>query len=394
MEKSLQAFPVIVLSGARQTGKSTFLQCEFGNMHYITVDDYDILSQAKKDPHSLWEGKREVVIDEVQKAPEIISAIKITVDRERRKRKFIISGSSNLLLMEKVTESLAGRAAYFEMLPLLYGEILEHDREKVRFFEIWKKNFAVEETEVDNAESLQFASEWMLRGFMPPLIFIQESSNILLWWDSYIRTYLERDLRELSQVHSLVDFRNLLNQTEIARDIQLNQPTVFRYMKLLEVSSIIKRIPPIFPSRTKRIIKSPKIYFIDPGLAIYLSGYYELESLNKSKELCSFFETMVFLHLYALGQLCQPKANLHYLRTTTGSEVDFVLESGRKIIPFECKFTQKPGYGDIKNLLRFIDANPEVHLGFLLHTGKKIGYLHRKVIAAPWWWLFSSSDTK
>ena len=148
---------------------------------------------------------------------------------------------------------------------------------------------------------------------MPPLMNLTPGNDILLWWEGYIKTYLERDLRELSQVESLVDFRRvleslairtgtILNQTEISRDTGVSQPTVHRYIKLLEVSNLIKRVPAYYSSRTQRITKSSKTFFIDPGLSIYLSGYHDEDSLRKAREWGNFFETMIFLHLKVLSE--------------------------------------------------------------------------------------------
>jgi len=213
-----------------------------------------------------------------------------------------------------------------------------------------------------------------------------------------VKTYLERDLRELSQVESLVDFRkvlesvairtgNLLNQTEISRDTGVSQPTVYRYLKLLEVSNIIKRVPAYYPSRTKRITKSPKIFFVDPGLSVYLSGYHDEGSLGKARELGSFFETMIFLHLKILSELLIPKASLFYWRTTTAKEVDFIVEHGKKIVAFEGKISRNPTFRDCKNLLTFIEQNPRANRGVLLHSGGSAKWLHSKVLAVPWWWI-------
>ena len=392
IKKAIESFPVVVLTGARQVGKSTFLKEEFPDFKYLNLDEFTILEQAKIDPYSLWIGAEKVIIDEVQKCPEILLAIKNTVDKTQRKIKFILSGFSNILLMKEISESLAGRAIYFEMFPMTYREITGNI-EKINFLRLWKDDFIEEET-LEKINPIPF----ILKGFMPPLLYINDLDSILLWWEGYIKTYLERDLRDLSQIENLVNFRklmsvlaprtgNIINQTEIARDIGLSQPTVYRYLKLLEILNIIRRVPAYFSSRIKRVIKSPKIFFIDPALCAYLSEYHDEETIKIARELGNFFETMVFLHLQVYSELLNPKGKLYYFRSISGKDVDFIIEWRRKLLAFEVKLTENPTIKDIKNLIDFIEENPDSIRGVLIYTGDSIKYLHSKVIAIPWWWL-------
>jgi len=394
IRSAIESFPVVIISGARQVGKSTLLQNDFPHFKYINLDDFSTLKQAKADPASLWIHEEKIIIDEAQKVPEIFSAIKLEVDRARGKKRFIISGSSNLLLMQKITESLAGRAVYFELMPMIYGEMKESLDGLNRFLRLWERDFTAKEQQIESVEPLAF----MLRGFMPALLRVEDLRDILLWWEGYIKTYIERDLRELSQIESLVDFRRLLdslalrtanvvNQTDIARYVGISQPTVHRYIKLLEVSNIIKRVQSFSKSRSKRVVKAPKIFFIDPALSVYLSGYHDEESLRQARELGSFFETMVFLHLTVLCEMLVPKAKFFYFRTTTGREIDFIVEHGKKLIAVEVKYTKNPTFEHIKNLLHFIEEYPETIRGVLIHAGNTIKWLHSKVIAIPWWWI-------
>jgi len=399
VKEALESFSVVVITGARQVGKSTFAQNEFPDFPYLSLDDYDTLQQAREDPPSLWEGRERLVIDEVQREPGLLKAIKSTVDKGRKRHKFILTGSSNLLLMKGVSESLAGRAAYFEMLPMTLGEMEGEDPLRLVFHELWEKEFHLEEPPARKRRPSPLP--YLLRGFMPPVIFLRGQREVVLWWESYVKTYLERDLRDLSRVTSLTDFRNvmaalalrtgnLLNQTEVARDTRVSQPTVFRYLNLLEASNLLRRVPPYARSRTRRITKSPKAYFIDPGLSVHLSGYFDEESLAASRELGAFFENLVFLHLASLCETMTPRATIHYYRTTSGKEVDFVLEWGNKLLALECKLTERPGFGDIRNLLAFLEEHPSAVRGVLLHAGHEARALHRRVVALPWWWLSSS----
>ncbi|MCX8117592.1 MAG: ATP-binding protein [Desulfobacterota bacterium] len=385
---------MVIVSGARQVGKSTFLQNEFPDFKYLSLDDFSALHQAQRDPSSLWIDTDRVILDEAQKAPELFSAVKLAVDRSRRKIRFLISGSSNLLLMKGISETLAGRAIYFEMHPMTYGEMYGKGERPQNFLHLLHTHFKIKEQELKEVDPVPL----MLKGFMPPLLHLSEGKDVLLWWEGYVKTYLERDLRELSQIESLVDFRrvleslalrtgNLLNQTEVSRDTGVSQPTVYRYMKLLEISNLVKRIPAYFPARTKRITKSPKCFFVDPGLSIYLSGYYDEESLRKAREIGHYFESFIFLHLQVLSEWLVPKASLFYWRTPSGKEVDFVLEQGKNLFAFEVKMTQKPTFHDVRNLIAFVEEHPRTVRGVLIHAGSSIQYFHSKVIAIPWWWI-------
>ena len=392
---ALKNFPVIVITGARQVGKSTFLKNEFKDFKYINFDDYSIQEQAKKDPSSLWKDYNRIIIDEVQKVPEVLNSVKLTVDGSNKNIRFILSGSSNLLLMKNVSETLAGRAAYFEMQPMTYAEM--QGRGEGLFTHLLKKDF-----NLNAADKLKDAQvdylPILFKGFMPPLLNLKDEKEIILWWESYVRTYLERDLRELSQIESLIDFRkvmvslalrtgNLLNQSEIARDTGISQSSVHRYIKLLEISNIIKQIPAFYSNKIKRIMKMPKIFFVDPALSLYLAGYYDIGHLRESRELGSFFETMVYLHLKVYSELMIPKSQIFYYKTTAGKEVDFILEHGREILAFEVKTTDNPVFEDARNIIQFIENFPNTIRGVVVHSGKDVKWLHSKVIAVPWWML-------
>jgi predicted AAA+ superfamily ATPase len=393
---ALASFPVVIITGPRQVGKSTFLRNEFPGFRLIDLDDFSLLEQARNDPASLWEGCEKVIIDEVQKAPRALEAVKLEVDRSGRRKRFILSVSSNLLLMNKVTESLAGRAIYLEMLPFTYREMKGRGGGPGKLEAIMRKDFRLEEGSTKREDPLPH----ILRGAFPPLLTLREAEEVLMWWEGYVRTYLERDLRELSQIENLVDFRRLLgalalrtgsvmNQSALSRDTGISQPTVHRYIKLLEVSNLLVRVTPFTASRSKRIVKSPKLYYVDPGLNAFLAGYHDLDSLGSARELGSLFECLVLLQLLAEAELLVPRASIHFWRTSTGREVDFVLEQGRNLVAVEVKLTTRPSYNDARNLLAFLEEHPRATRGVLVHAGSALRYLHSRVIAVPWCWLSS-----
>jgi uncharacterized protein len=385
----IKEIPVVVLTGARQVGKSTLLQNELSsaNWKYITLDDFDIIDRAKEDPVGLISGNDRLIIDEVQKESGLIESIKLSIDKG--KGKYILSGSANILLMDKISDTLAGRAAYLVLNPMTRREISGEFRPK--WFAKLFDGKLPKEKKIKSTDPFQF----MLKGFMPRVIYIKKLENILRWWEGYVATYMERDLRNISNITSLTDFRkvmealalrtgNLINQSEIARDSGISQPSVHRYINLMEIGHIITKVTPFFPNRTKRIVKSPKVYWVDPALAVFLSGYYDVDSLKISRESGGFFENLVFLHLNALCELMAPKSKIHYYREVNQKEVDFVIEHGKKKIVIEVKLTNSPHYGDTKGLRYFVNEYPDTRSAILIHAGKEIKRFGDKIIAVPW----------
>lgn len=393
LQEAIKDHSIIVLTGARQVGKSTLLgNAEpFRNWRFHTLDDFDVLAQARSNPESLWAGTNQVILDEVQKAPELLLAVKKTVDRNPGKYQFVLSGSANLLLMKQVSESLAGRAIYFVLDPMSIGEMNEQPCPDV-LARLLNGEFPVE-------GSLNMPpsdpSESILRGFMPPLLRLEAPQAWTRWWEGYIATYLERDLRQVSQIDALLDFRRvmelaalrsgqLINQSEISRDAGLSQPTTHRYLNLLETTYLFDRLPAYTANRTTRLLKSPKAFFNDPALAVFLSGYFELEDLRKAREYGAYFETFIYHHLRILARLMTPSARLYFWRTLDGSEVDFVLEHGRRLLAVEVKLTNNPGYRDTTGLRLFLEKHPKTSAGVMVYGGKEIKRLDEKIVAIPW----------
>ncbi len=385
--------PVIVLTGARQVGKSTLLlNAEpFRSWRFHTLDDFGTLEQAKSNPESLWAGTNQIILDEVQKAPELLLAVKKTVDRHPGQYQFVLSGSTNLLLMKQVSESLAGRAIYFVLDPMSIGEMHNQPHPDI-LVRTLNGEFPDEQkitTELPNLE------EAILRGFMPPLLNLNTSQAWTRWWDGYVATYLERDLRQVAQIDALLDFRRvmeltalrsgqLINQSELARDARLSQPTTHRYLNLLETTHLFDRLPAYTASRTTRLLKSPKAFFTDPALAVFLSGYYELDDLRKAREYGAYFETFIYHHLRILTRLMIPTGRLYFWRTLEGNEVDFVLEYGRRLLAVEVKLTDNLGYRDTAGLRLFLEKHPKASGGLIVYGGTEVKRMDEKIIAIPW----------
>jgi len=384
---------VVVLTGARQVGKSTLLlnAKPFRDWRFLNMDDFDTLRQARQNPAALWAGADRVVLDEVQKAPELLPAIKQAVDRHPGRYRFVLSGSANLLLMRQVSESLAGRAVYYVLDPMTLGETHQAVQPDI-LTRALSGDWLPEATLPD---PLPDPVPLLLRGLMPALLTLTSPQAWARWWDGYVATYLERDLRQVSQIDALLDFRRLmqfvalrsgqlLNQSELARDAQLSQPTVHRYLNILETTHLFERLPVYTTSHPTRLLKSPKAFWNDTGLAIFLSGYFEEGDLGKSREFGAFFETLIYHHLRVLTRLMTPAGRLYFWRTQTGVGVDFVLEHGRHLLAIEVKRSDNPGYGDAAGLRAFLSEYPNASGGLLVHGGREIRRLDEKILAIPW----------
>lgn len=393
LQESVRDHPVTILTGARQVGKSTLLRNAepFRNWRYHSLDDFDVLAQARRDPQALWAGAETIILDEVQKAPELLSAVKRAVDEHPGRYRFVLSGSANLLLMKQVSESLAGRAVYLVLAPMSLGEI--HAVPPPDLLKRLLEGDFPQEGRLPQPPP--DVSEILLRGLMPPLLMLDNPQAWIRWWDGYVATYLERDLRQIAQIEALLDFRRLmellalrsgqlLNQSDLARDAGLSQPTSHRYLNLLETTHLFERLPAYAVSHTTRLLKAPKAFLSDPGLAVFLSGYYTPEEVRNAREYGAYFETLLYHHLRLLTRLLVPAGRLFFWRTREGREVDFVVEHGRKAIAVEVKATDHPGYGDIAGLQTFLREHPQAVGGLLLHSGSEIRRLDRNILAVPW----------
>lgn len=387
----LRVMPAVVVTGARQTGKSTLaVDLAPGNRRYLSLDDLDVVDTARRDPDALLSGNQPVTLDEVQREPDLLHAIKRAIDANRTPGRFLLTGSANLLLMRQVSESLAGRASYLTLWPMTRREQSGLGR-----CGLWDELLATRDDEWLDLLAAQpdTPEDWRalsLRGGFPtPALHLDTAHDRTIWFDGYVRTYLERDLQSLSAIAALPDFRRLmrasclrigqlLNQTELGRDVALAQPTVHRYLNLLETSYLLVRLSAYAVNRTKRLIKSPKLYWGDTGLALHLAG----DAAPGGAHL----ESMVLHDLLAWRDARLDRAEVFYWRTAVGEEVDFVIEAGAHLLPIEVKASEYPRLGDAKHLRTFrAEYGDQARAGLLLHTGSKLEWLAPDVLAAPWW---------
>lgn len=397
ISRQLAVHPAVILMGARQTGKSTLVQAHpaLTRHRYVTLDDLAFRELATSSPRDLVRLADQMTIDEVQRAPEVIIAVKqaIDEDRPRQKGRFALTGSANLLLMRGVSESLAGRAGYVTMWPLTRRERLGRGTAGAWTalveapFVRWRKIVA---------DASAGRASWRLEasrgGYPVPAHELDSAEDRFLWFDGYVSTYLERDLKDLAAVESLVDFQrfmravcsrvgNLANQTDIARDIGVSQPTIHRWLNLLETSFQLIRLEPYSVNRTKRLVKSPKLYWSDTGLALHLAG---------GEPSGAHLENLVLMDLVAWREGLVPRPEVLFWRASTGEEVDFVIElpRGGRLLAIEVKTTRRPGPRDAANLRTFRDDYRDRFLGgLLLHDGEEILSMGEGVLAVPWWML-------
>lgn len=394
IQRALQVSPVVVVLGARQTGKSTLVRWlpELRDRPYLSLDDFSTRAQAQTDPETLLERAPSLVLDEVQRTRDLLLAVKQAVDEDRPRRpgRFVLTGSANLLMMRRLGDTLAGRALYVHLWPFTQGEIAGEGR-------------AGRWSALVNAPSSDWRSllpsdprralDWreaVLRGAFPvPALELGDPEGRALWLAGYEQTYLERDLPTVRAVENLVDFRrlmraaslrigNLLNQSEMGRDVGIGQPQVHRFLSVLEASFLVVRLPAYAVNRTKRLIKAPKLYFVDPALAMHLAGETEPRGAH--------LESLVLSDLLVWRDLQPRRPEVLYWRTASGQEVDFVIEAGSRLLPIEVKASRRAVPRDARHLEAFLDEYPEgADGGLLLYAGQEVFPLTRRVLAAPWW---------
>jgi len=344
VKRAIKSFPAIVITGPRQSGKTTLLKYLFAHSHnFVSLENPDVRMRAKDDPKGfLDQHQPPVIIDEIQYVPELLSYIKSSIDENRKPGQWLLTGSQNFALMHGISQSLAGRAAILSLLPFSFSERINKGL-AAKSAEQWTK----QQNTISAGNNKLTIDQLILRGNYPE-IASRNTVDRQLWCSSYITTYLERDVRNILNVGNLNQFERflrlcatrtggILNLSELAKDIGISVPTVKRWLSLLEASYQVYLLYPYYKNIGKRLIKSPKLFFNDTALATYLLGINDKETLLNSPHFGNLFETMIitdflkrFLHF---GQM----PSMYYLRTQDGMEIDLILEINGKLHLFEIK---------------------------------------------------------
>jgi uncharacterized protein len=354
LKRSVRTRPVIVLTGARQTGKTSTFRRMFPDYEFVSLDLPTEAEQAEKEPRSFLEEHRPpVIIDEVQYAPGLFRYLKIAVDASRNwNGRFLLTGSQKFTLMRNVSESLAGRADIVELETLSLAEI----------------RGAIPKAAVEDA---------IVRGGFPELHADPDIDQVA-FYNSYLATYLERDVRSLANVGSLRDFErflracalrsaNLLNKADLARDVGISPSTANQWLSVLEASGQIVLLEPWFSNRTKSIVKSPKLYLADTGLLCALLNIRSAGELRQTPSAGAIWETFVFAQLRARERRMGRASSLFFWRDRT-REVDFVVDAAGKLELYEAKWHEVPTVADTSNLefVRKVVGNPRVRNGAVI----------------------------
>ncbi|MCF8109038.1 MAG: ATP-binding protein [Desulfohalobiaceae bacterium] len=344
LQELARTFPVVALVGPRQVGKTSLLERVFPDYAYASLDVAAQAEAAETRPQDfLKRFPPPVVLDEIQYAPSFFRFIKTEVDKQKGENGlFIITGSQNFMLLENLSESLAGRAAVVPFLGLS-GKEWSQAREISRQFS-WQ--------------------DFLFRGTYPALWAEPDAGpSRERWYQGYVSTYLERDVRNLLHVGSLRDFERfiracaarcgqLLNLSELGRDVGISSPTAKQWLSVLQASNVIYLLEPYYRSKGKRISKSPKLYFKDTGLVAYLLGFPSAETLWASKEAGALWETHVVNQWLRWRDWHEPSLGLWHWRDQGGNKVDLLIERGRRLIAVECKLKERPASEDLKGIQR------------------------------------------
>lgn len=353
LKRASKHFPAVILCGPRRAGKTTLLQHLYPEADYVLLEDPDWIARVKADPKGfLDERKPPVILDEIQNVPSLFNYIRSRIDANPSQRgRWFLTGSQEASLMQNVTESMAGRAAVFQLLP-----------------------FSSEESEQVSP----------FKGGFPEALAKPAAADI--WFRSYVQTYLERDIRSISSIRDLATFRRfmallatrggqMLNKTDLAAPLGVSVPTITQWLSILEITGQIILVPPFYENFGKRLVKTPKLYFVDSGLFCHLLGIPDEKALNNSPFRGAVVEGYVASEIIKNRLHRGRDRGLYYFRDRQGLEVDFVVDQGdRRLILLEVKATRTPMPHDGKSMVQLINSIKRYKTSaFLIHSARGSG---------------------
>ncbi|MCX8125246.1 MAG: ATP-binding protein [Spirochaetes bacterium] len=390
LKKYVSQYPVIAIVGPRQSGKTTIAKAFFKKHAYVSLENLDMRLQAQQDPRGfLHDNPSPLIIDEAQRVPELFSYLQEIVDTNDRGGQYVLTGSHQFLLLEKITQSLAGRIAVFTLYPFTTNElisgILDYDIKSI--ITVKKDNHLYYKT--INVNELIFTG-------MYPRIHDKKLDPVK-WLENYVITYIERDIRSLVQIENLRLFEifiktiashsgQLTNYAAIANMVGISQPTVKKWMSLLETSGIIFLLQPYHKNFNKRLIKTPKLYFVDTGLLCFLLSIRSPKELIGHPLYGNIFETFIISEIYKRIAHTGTVPPLYFWRDRTGNEVDLLVENGQNLFAIEIKAARTYNPDFASQITKFF-AFSNAHKGLVVYAGDQAFGMHSKIPTIPWWML-------
>ena len=382
-------FPVLLISGARQVGKST-LALHLNIENYITLDDINIYEMAKNNPKGFIESlEKPVIIDEIQRLPQLLISIKEYVDKDRKNGEFILTGSASLQGFKDISDSLAGRIGIVELYPL---SLKEKNQNSDNIIDIFSKDLDI--YLLKKYEDISIEKD-IIDGGYPEISKIDSVKGKYLWFSSYIRTYIESDAKELANIRNMDKFINMyklcmfrsgsiFNKNDIQTQVGLDGRTFDSYFSVLEHTYQIQKLQPYFNNQLKRLVKTPKIFSIDTGLLSHLLQISSEEEFNKSPLKGEILETFIFSELLKANSYAQNRVNLYYYRTTDKKEIDFILEYSNKIIALEIKASKTVKKDDFKHIYNLKnEIQKDFDKGIVLYMWDTFLQIDENIFAIP-----------
>lgn len=349
-----ESFPVLLVTGPRQVGKTTLLEmCAEEGRRYVTLDDLDVRRMAQEDPGLFVQTYQPpIIIDEIQYAPQLFSYIKIIVDREKKNGMFWLTGSQKFHLMKGITESLAGRVAIIDLLGLSQAEREGRFDHQLPFIPTVEWIKQTRDT-IQKPQQLKEIYEHIWRGSFPRVNIDLKDTTRQRFYSSYIQTYVQRDVKDILTVSDDTSFYNfisavaartgqMLNYADLARDVAIDNKTAKAWLSVLETSGLIYLLRPYHNNLSKRLVKAPKIYFLDTGLCAYLTKWPNAESLESGAMSGAILETYLFGEILKSYWHNGKEPFFHYYRDADKKEIDLLIETGDTLYPVEFKKTATP----------------------------------------------------